>query len=288
MAAASASAVLAPLICMMLAGCSSDASPSGGSGSAWTAAPVIPPVTGECPTFANQTLDFMSLVGIDMKVGARSNGTGALLLYWHGTGSIAGEVAIIPAAAQQAILDTGGIITSPQSSTGATDGVQASGLNVWFKEDLDTVDQIVACAVRDYGIDPRRIYATGCSAGGLFTGYLAVNRWQYMAAVAPNSGGSLAAFTDATHIPNVMTMHGAAGQDVVVLDFAQQSLAFTSLVVSAGGFAIDCDHGGGHCRTPGDMYTSAITFLLDHPFGVSPEPYASGLPAGFPAQCQIQ
>jgi hypothetical protein len=85
-----------------------------------------------------------------------------------------------------------------------------------------------------------------------------------------------------------MTMHGAAGQDVVVLDFAEQSLLFTSLVASSGGFAIDCDHGGAHCRAPADMYTAAITFLLDHPFGVSPEPYASGLPAGFPAECQVQ
>jgi predicted esterase len=167
--------------------------------------------------------------------------------------------------------------------------VQASGLNVWFKEDLDTVDQIVACAVKNYGIDPRRIYAAGCSAGGLFAGYLATNRWQYMAAVTPNSGGSLTPFpSDATHIASVMTMHGAAGRDVVILDFASQSLTFTSAVVSAGGFAVDCDHGGGHCGSPEDLRTSAVTFLLDHPFGVSPEPYGSGLPAGFPAYCQIQ
>jgi hypothetical protein len=121
------------------------------------------------------------------------------------------------------------------------------------------------------------------------SGYMAAQRWQYIAAVAPNSGGGLGQnFAGAQHVPPVMTMHGAAGRDVVVIDFAQQSLQFTAAVVSAGGFAIDCDHGGGHCGVPGDLYTAAFTFLLVHPFGVSPEPYEGGLPGGFPSYCRIQ
>jgi predicted esterase len=251
--------------------------------------PAIPPVNGDCPTFTNQTLDFMSLRGIQMQAGPRSDGTGVLLFYWHGTGSNAGEVGLVPDAARQRILDTGGVIVSPQSSTGSTEGLQASGTSVWYREDLDTADQITACAVRDHGIDPRRIYATGCSAGGLMAGYMAAQRWRYIAAVAPNSGGALGqSFAGATHVPAVMTMHGAAGVDVVIIDFAEQSLQFTSTVVNAGGFAVDCDHGGGHCRAPGDLYTAAIEFLFDHPYGVSPVPYTSGLPASFPGYCEIQ
>ena len=221
------------------------------------------------------------------KQGPPSNGTGVLLFYWHGTGSRASEVGLI-GAGQQRILDTGGIIVSPQSSSGTTMGVQASGLSVWFAEDLTTADQIAACAVRDHGIDPRRIYATGCSAGGLMTGYMATNRWQYIAAAAPNSGGALGQSFTGTYVPPVMTMHGAAGRDVVILDFAQQSLMFAALVASSGGFAIDCDHMGGHCGVPADLYAAAITFLLDHPYGVTPEPYQAGLPGGFPAYCVVQ
>jgi hypothetical protein len=264
--------------------------PGAGGGPVLTAQdPVVPPINGECPTFMTQTLNFMSLQGINMQAGPPSNGSGILLFYWHGTGSSAGEVGLIGQANTQRILDTGGIIISPQSSTGSTAGLQASGTSVWFDEDLVTADQIAACAVANYGIDPHRIYATGCSAGGLMSGYMAAQRWQYVAAVAPNSGGGLGqSFAGATHVPPVMTMHGAAGTDVVIIDFADQSLQFDAAVKSAGGFAIDCDHGGGHCGAPADLYTSAITFLLDHPFGVSPEPYAAGLPAGFPAYCQIQ
>ena len=28
-------------------------------------------------------------------------------------------------------------------------------------------------------------------------------------------------------------------------------------------------------------------FMKDHPFGVTPEPYANGLPASFPSYCKI-
>ncbi len=49
------------------------------------------------------------------------------------------------------------------------------------------VDQLVACAVRDHNVDPRRIYTTGCSAGGLFAAALGAARSRYIAAVAPDS-----------------------------------------------------------------------------------------------------
>ncbi len=44
----------------------------------------------------------------------------------------------------------------------------------------------------NYNVDPRRIFATGGSAGGLFSGAMGVLRSNYMAAIAPNSGGLLA------------------------------------------------------------------------------------------------
>jgi predicted esterase len=273
-----------------LPGTGGDQGGVGGGPIATAQDPAIPPVNGDCPTFTNQTLNFMSLQGIQMQVGPKSNGTGHILFYWHGTGSSAGEVSLmVPQAARQRILDTGGVIISPQSSTGTTAGLQASGTSIWFDEDLAAVDEIVACAVRDYGIDPHRIYATGCSAGGLMSGYMAAQRWQYVAAAAPNSGGALGqTFVGDAHVPPIMTMHGRTGVDVVIIDFAQQSLALDQAVTDAGGFAVDCDHGGGHCGAPADLYTAGMQFLFDHPFGASPEPYASGLPAGFPSYCVIQ
>jgi len=44
----------------------------------------------------------------------------------------------------------------------------------------------------------------------------------------------------------------------------------------------------GHCAAPAPLQTAAIQFLLDHPFGVTPKPYAGGLPASFPSYCTVR
>ena len=85
-----------------------------------------------------------------------------------------------------------------------------------------------------------------------------------------------------------MTLHGSHASDVVIVDFSDASLALTRDVVSHGGFAVDCDHQGGHCGAPSELQAAAWQFLQDHPFGVQPEPYAAGLPASFPSYCKIQ
>jgi hypothetical protein len=53
-----------------------------------------------------------------------------------------------------------------------------------------------------------------------------------------------------------------------------------------GGTVINCNTGGGHCGG-GGLAGDAWKFMQDHPFGIDPEPYAAGLPAGFAAQCKI-
>jgi predicted esterase len=256
--------------------------------------PVLPPITGDCPTFQNGTLAFGGLSDILMKAGAKADGAGSLLFYWHGTGSTATEIDfMIPEAAQQKILDAGGIIVSFESTTGT--GTDCSGSGTFFEGDLAIADQIVACAIHDHAIDPHRIYATGCSAGAMFAACMGAERSNYMAAVAPNSGG-FASFDgqdyvypfqtpNPAHVPATMTMHGALGVDTIIIEFTDAAQLFDKVIKDAGGFAIDCDHGGDHCAAPPELYSAAIDFLLDHPYGVDPEPYASGLPAQFPKYC---
>ena len=53
------------------------------------------------------------------------------------------------------------------------------------------------------------------------------------------------------------------------------------------GFAVDCDHGGGHCGTTPELVLAQWHFLKDHPWGRTPSPYADGLPVGFPEACRI-
>ena len=81
--------------------------------------------------------------------------------------------------------------------------------------------------------------------------------------------------------------HGAAGVDVVFIDFSDTSATLTRDVASKGGVVVNCDHGGFHCGSPAAVKSAQWEFLEAHPFGVDPDPYASGLPAGFPDACEV-
>jgi hypothetical protein len=265
-----------------------DAGPAGDTGTISTADPVIPPISGTCPTFATGTITLGGLGGIALQVGPISNGTGSLLFYWHGTGSTSGEVnALVPAAVRQELLLQGGIIVSFQGSLGT--GGDCSGTATFSKDDFTIADTIASCAVRDYGIDPRRIYTTGCSAGGLQAGCMGALRSSYIAATVPNSGGELAQqpIQDRSRVPAVMTMHGGA-QDMVIVSFATTSATYDAQMKAAGSFVVNCNHGGGHCQAPAALYTAGWEFMKAHPFGIEPEPFASGLPASFPDFCTVE
>ena len=108
-----------------------------------------------------------------------------------------------------------------------------------------------------------------------------------MAAIAPNSGGWVLPLAfENKHTPALMTIHGAPGVDVVVLDFSQASAVADDGYKAAGGFVINCNHGGGHCG--GGSFAGDIwKFFKAHPFGVDPEPWPA-LPAGFSSKCMIK
>jgi len=129
--------------------------------------PIIPMVTGDCPKLDTGTISFMGLGGIQISAGTKPAGaTAPMVFYWHGTGSFSGEFAAMAAAVNQGVVQQGGVLVSFQDTTGG-DGL--SGTAIFGMGDFALTDQLLACAVRDHGIDPRKVYATGCSAGGLFT-----------------------------------------------------------------------------------------------------------------------
>jgi poly(3-hydroxybutyrate) depolymerase len=248
----------------------------------------------------------MNIMGMSVEVYAGPKSTGKkapLVFHWHGTGGNGKQVetspfggedgAGIPAEARAEILAEGGIIISPSDHEAAREGQDVTFvLGVWYTPgDLHLADLVVACAVQEHNIDPRRIYTTGCSAGGLMSGVMAFHRSSYLAGAAPNSGGltaeTLGVLEDPDHVPALMTMHGARGTDMVIIDFADASQSLYTAITAKGGFAINCDHGGGHCAAPKELKLAMWQFMKDHPFGVSPEPYANGLPASFPSYCQI-
>jgi dienelactone hydrolase len=247
--------------------------------------PVIPPLPSDCPMFVSGTITYQGLGGIAIEAApAPASPSAPMVFYWHGTGSFSGEYAGMAAAVLQGVLAEGGVLVSFQDTTG---GDFLSGTAIFGMSDFKLADGLLACAVKNHNIDPRRIYTMGCSAGGLFSTAMAALRSSYIAAAAPNSGGSsLPSAFETKHTPALMTVHGMAGVDVVGIDFSQSSATADMAFKAAGGFVIDCDTGGGHCGG-GGLAGDVWTFFKAHPFGVSPEPWTT-LPPGFSTQCKIQ
>jgi poly(3-hydroxybutyrate) depolymerase len=213
---------------------------------------------------------------------------GALMFYWHGTGSSAeGEVSRLPKPILDEIASTGSIIAGFNGSGTMGGKGDCSGTGAHNIADFDSGDQLVACAIMKHGIDPRRIYSAGCSAGGLQTGCMAMLRSSYLAAATPNSGGIVGAqpWQD-MHSPAVMTMHGGAS-DMVIVTFSQTSASFDMAAKMHGSFVVNCDHGGGHCAAPNDLKIAYWQFMKDHPFGIEKSPWATAFPPGVPDYCKI-
>jgi len=248
--------------------------------------PTIPAVSGECPEFRNGTVAIAGHRGVNITAGAAGKG-GAILFYWHGTGGSAAEVnRSVPAAVRNEIIAGGGIIASFNGSQSAKTGSDCSGTGAHNQSDFAAADQIVACGVKNHGIDPHRIYTTGCSAGGLQSGCMATLRSSYVAAAAPNSGGIVFPLKlQDKHVPALFSMHGGPS-DVVIVTFSETSASLNKQFKTAGGFVVNCNHGGGHCAAPGGLQTAAWKFMNEHPFGVSPEPWSS-IPSGVPDYCKV-
>jgi hypothetical protein len=247
--------------------------------------PVVPALTAECPAFRDGTITFMGLGGIRVAAGTKPGGpTAPMLFYWHGTGTFAGEYVTMASAVAQGVVAEGGVIISFQDTTG---GDFTSGTLIFGAGDWVLADQLFACAVKNHNIDARRVYATGCSAGGLFSTAMAAARSTYIAAAAPNSGGwSFPTAFQNDHVPALMTIHGAPGVDVVAIDFSQSSATADASFKAKGGFVINCNHGGIHCGG-GGLAPEMWEFFKAHPYGVDPKPWVGGLPAGFSSQCKI-
>lgn len=248
--------------------------------------PVVPEVAGDCPMFAGGVITFMGLGGITVAAGAKpASATAPFVFYWHGTGSFAGEYSGMAAAVAAGVQQEGGVLVSFDGSSG---GDLLSGTAIFGAGDFDIGDQLLACAVRDHNVDPTRVFATGCSAGGLFSGAMGAMRSNYIAAVAPNSGGltTPVQFQNPSWAPALMTIHGAPGVDVVGIDFSNSSATADMAYKQRGAFVINCNHGGGHCGG-GGLAGDIWNFFKNHPYGTTPSPWAGGLPAGFNSACMI-
>lgn len=214
-------------------------------------------------------------------------------MLWYETFGSPNDATVQFGTAQiDAVTAAGGIVAAFAKTNGiGTD----TGNGVWFTGDFTTADQVVACAIEQRRIDPRKIYAMGASAGAIQTTWMSYTKSGYLAATATLSGGlpslngtyfTPTILQDPTHVPAAMATHGATGVDELVIDFAVASADWEADIQKKGGFSVDCNTGGGHVSGPPEIGPAIWQFFQDHPFKIEDD-YTSGLPGVFPSYCQI-
>jgi hypothetical protein len=253
----------------------------------------LPTSTGACPSFANGNAIFspaeIAERSVRLWVSDNPQPGGMLVIYWHAYGSDPAEAEYtLSMPVIDAILASGGMVAAPYPA----DDV---GEFPWFvvnnsprDDDMLVGDEIVACAI-EQGIDPRRIHATGMSAGGLQTVAYSMARSRYVASATSFSGGEYSElpFEDPDNHFAAMIVHGG-DSDLFggVVNFELLSVNWFNQLTGNGNFAFMCDHGGGHTVPPG-YGPSVANFFFAHPFGTEPSPYAAGLPADLPDDCSL-
>lgn len=240
--------------------------------------PILPTNVEPCPTITDGLHTFR---GKSVRIRVAADAAlqdGPLVFAWHGLGgSPNGAINLLSGNNQlQDILDMGGMVAAPDGD----------GPPFEFQDSIywEVMDEVVACAMQQVGIDPFRIHSIGMSAGGLTTTILSYARSNYLASVVAWSGGFKAPDQNPANTMPVLLSHGGPG-DFVVIPFEPLVEAYYADVVSEGHFGIICRHGQGH-TVPGAMGNLALSFMLDHPFGTYASPYAGGnVPASYPAYC---
>jgi predicted esterase len=186
------------------------------------------------------------------------------------------------------------VLVVPQSERDA-DGKAVSqtdwayGLHAFDDDNQDLVffDDMLKCVGQQYKTDPKRVYLTGMSGGGLMTVFTSFAREKVIAAAAPSSGGYLFKFPGTNNkFPELVTWGGsgdsAYGQNFDL--FAQDLFTF---LVKDGHYVVKCNHDTGH-KWPSEMTAANWMFLSRFRLGEAPKPFDGDvLSAVFPKYCSV-
>lgn len=275
---------------------SPSASPSPSNGNGGSVPTDLPTVNGPCPEFKSGTVTFhpKGAPANEARLWVGPNpGNGALVFYLHGTGMSPNDA--VWTLGQDVIDDItakGGVVLAPKGH-GGYEWIIANGDT--SEKDLFLIDEMVACSIQQAKIDPRHIHSTGLSSGATLTSDLVHRRSNYLASGSPKSGG----FDPYNPVPKnrepnnkiaVMIYHGGPTDtwgNPAYEFYQEQSEKMADILKAEGSFPIVCNHGGGHGEPPKANQQVVWQFFQDHPYNVTPKPYANGLPSDFPSYCTI-
>ncbi len=157
-------------------------------------------------------------------------------------------------------------------------------------DDLALYDDLRTCLSRELEVDLHRFYATGMSAGGLWTTFLAIHRADTLATVLTWSGGAEPLVTYqplAADIPVLVAWGGPDdtwGASGFVVEFEEATMALSEHLQDDGHFVVECNHGAGH-TIPMDGRGVMTDWLFAHEVG-EPSPFADGDLSDLPSYCE--
>jgi len=294
-------------------GAAQDAGPKEPSAPQEPQAKFLPEVSGTCPGFKagdGCTEDATSLICTfqpklvlkprSVRVWfdpAAGSGDHPLVFFWHGLGGSASNAIAAGAGLGKTVTDdiiaSGAIMVALEKEDGRPVSITAlpwlAALGRGADDDFLVMDEVLACADKALGVDHRRIYTTGLSAGGLQSGQVVAKRSGYIASAAIFSGGidgEPKAQDPKNKLP-VACFYGGPNDIVQPVHFEAEAMNERMWLADHGNFSILCNHGMGHMVAA----TAALAgwqFLQDHPFGTVPSPYKKGVPKDFPADyCEL-
>jgi hypothetical protein len=245
-----------------------------------------PPVySGTCPTLMHGGNNNFQSLGMSRSFELRlpPNPVGAPVLFaWHSLNATPQDI-MMWTGIEATYASDGYIIVAPYSCC-ASEWV--IGGNVSQNPDVILFDDVLACLIQQYNVDQDRIFTTGFSAGGLYASYLLQVRSGHLAAAAPYSGGLLGSYVTPQYPLPVMLTWGGSGDLYGSFSFETATLNLSSALQNDGHFVVECAGNHGHSQ-PNDAASWMWRFFSDHPRGVSPEPYAGGLPGALPGYCYL-
>ncbi|MCB9739618.1 MAG: prolyl oligopeptidase family serine peptidase [Deltaproteobacteria bacterium] len=213
-----------------------------------------------------------------------------VFLYHGNTGNAKG---IAEATGWNTYYETAGAIVVVPNTTPEVDGSKPVldwrfAEKVFDRDNRELVffDDLRKCVAEQYAVDADRLYVTGMSAGGMMTTFLALNRGEAIAAVAPLAGGYLHDFPDAARkVPFLVTWGGPTDM-AYSQNFDTLAKGLIANLTEKGHVHHDCEHSLGH-KIPPNYVGFVWSWLSAFDRDSKDDAHAGKLPAGAPDFCSV-
>lgn len=242
---------------------------------------------GECPELEEGTNSFATGESTyDVEIVLPEEPAGAPVLFaWHWLGGTGSQ--ILNYLELEALAEEQGVVVIAPDSDGASQYEWRFTSEAEGNPDLLLFEDLLSCTEATWDVDLDQVFASGMSAGGLWSSYLTIHEARWLAATAPLSGGG-DAFTYSTPedpIP-VMLTWGGVTDTYGGYSFHDASLYLSEALRGDGHFVVECEHSDGHNLPPWG-FDYVWLFFEAHPKGVDPEPWTDGLPGDMPDGCRL-